>query len=130
MVAYLGDLMEDATDFSFFYRLFSHAVLMCDMERGSVRWEDTECLDPIRRAHAQKHIPTNKQNWARGDKKPWFCNFQTNVCAHKKDHEMNGRLHRHICAFCLANGRQLNHSEKNCMAKNNQAKNDTAAAHH
>ena len=131
MVAYLGDLMEDATDFSWQGAKAAHAVLMCEMERGSVRWEDTERLDRIRRAHAQKHIPTNKQNWARGDKKPWFCkNFQTNACAHKKDHESNGRLHKHICAFCLANGRQLNHSEKNCMLKSSQAKNDTAAAHH
>ena len=131
MVAYLGDLREEATDFSWQGAKAAHAVLMCEMERGSVRWEDTDHLDRIRRAHAQKHIPTNKQDWARGDKKPWFCkNYQMNVCAHKKDHQVNGRLHRHICAFCLANGKQLNHSEKNCLAKNYQAKNDTAAAHH
>ena len=131
MVAYLGDLMEDATDFSWQGAKAAHAVLMCKMERGSVQWEDTDRLDRIRRAHAQKHIPTSRQNWARAEKKPWFCkNYQTNICTYKKDHEVNGRLHKHVCAFCLASGKQLNHSEKNCLAKNSQAKNDTAAAHH
>ena len=131
LVAYLGDLMEDATDFSWQGAKAAHAVLMCEMERGSVQWEDTDRLYRICSAHAQKHIPTSRQNWARADKKPWFCkNYQTNVCTYKKDHEVNGRLHKHICAFCLASGKQLNHSEKNCLAKSNQAKNDMAAAHH
>ena len=48
----------------------------------------------------------------------------------QKDHEVNGRLHRHTCAFSLTTGKQLNHSEKNCLAKSNQAKNNTTAAHH
>ena len=118
MVAYLADLMEDATDFTWQGAKATHAVLLCEMERGSLQWEDTDRLDGIQRVHAQKHIPVNKPNWARGEKKPWFCkNYQTNVCVHKKDHDVNGRLHRHICAFCLANGKQLNHSEKNCLAK-------------
>ena len=124
MVAYLGDLMEDATDFTWQGAKAAHAVLLCEME-------DTDRLDRIRRAHAQKHIPANKPNWVRGEKKPWFCkSYQTNACVYKKDHEVNGHLHRHICAFCLANGKQLNHSEKNCLAKSNQTKNETTAAHH
>ena len=131
MVAYLADLMEDATDFTWQGAKAAHTVLLCEMERGSLQWEDTDRLDRIWRAHAQKHIPVNKPNWARGEKKTMVLqNYQTNVCVHKKDHEVNSRLHRHICAFCLANGKQLNHSEKSCLAKNNQAKNDTAAAHH
>ena len=131
MVAYLGDLMEDATDFTWHWAKAAHAVLLCEMERGSLQWEDTDRLDRISRAHAQKYILANKPNWVRGEKKPWFCkSYQTNACVHKRDHEVNGRLHRHICTFCLANGKQLNHSEKNCLAKNNQAKNETTAAHH
>ena len=85
MVAYLGDLMEDAIDFSWQGAKAAHAVLMYEMERGSVRWEDTDRLDQIQ-AHAQKHIPTCKQNWAQeiGDKKPWFCkNYQTNLWLQK-----------------------------------------------
>ena len=130
MISYLGDLMEDATDFSWQGAKAAHAVLLCEMERGSLRWEDTERIDRVRRAHAQKHVPSSRQNWARADKKPWFCkSFQSNACSHQKDHEVNGRMNRHICAFCLTLGKQLNHSEKNCLTKNNQSKNEQAAAH-
>ena len=89
------------TDFSWQGVNAAHAILSCEMERGSLQWEDTDRLDRIRRAHAQKHIPSSKSTWGRSDKKPWFCkSFQTNLCVHK-DYEVNGRLNRHICAFCL-----------------------------
>ena len=128
MVSYLSDLMEDATDFSWQGAKVAHAVLLCEMERGSLTWENGERIDRIHRAHAQKHVPS-KQTWGRMDtRKPWFCkNFQKNSCSFHKDHDTNGRLHRHICSFCLTQGRQLGHSEKNCQ---NKAKNDTPAAHH
>ena len=113
---YLGDLMEDVTDFSGQGAKAVHAVLLCKMERGSIKWEDTERIDQVRRAHAQKHVPSSKQNWGRAEKKPWFCkSFQSNSCSHQKDHEVNGRLNRHICAFCLTLGKQPSHSEKNCI---------------
>ena len=34
MLCYLGDLMEDTTDFSWGSAKSAHAVLMCEMERG------------------------------------------------------------------------------------------------
>ena len=128
MVSYLSDLMEDAADFSWQGAKAAHAILLCEMERGSLTWENGERIDRIRRAHAQKHVPS-KQTWGRADtRKPWFCkNFQTNSCSFNKDHDTNGHLHRHICAFCITQGKQLGHSEKNCQ---NKAKNDTPVAHH
>ena len=130
MISYLSDLMEDATDFSWQGAKAAHAVLLCEMERGSLHWEDSDRIDRIRRAHAQKHVQS-KQNWGKNEtKKPWFCkNFQTNNCTFPRDHETNGKLHRHICAFCLTNGKHLNHSEKNCTNKN-QTKNEHTAVHH
>ena len=85
----MADLMEDATDFSWQGAKAAHAVLMCEMERGTVRWENGDRIDKIRRAHAQKHVSQNRQNWGRQDnKKPWFCkNFQNKACSHSKDHE-------------------------------------------
>ena len=55
MLHYLGDLMEDATDFSWSSAKSAHAVLLCEMERGSVDWFNTDRIDRIRRAHAQRH---------------------------------------------------------------------------
>ena len=121
MLTYLCDLMEDTTDFSWQGAKASHAVLLCEMERGAVTWSDTGRIDRIRRAHAQKHVTTSRffcRSNDCGNKRPWFCKFfQSGTCSHSKDHETNGRLHRHICAHCLENGRQLNHSEKDCRAK-------------
>ena len=34
--------MEDATDFTWQGAKAAHAVLMCEMERGSLQWEDTD----------------------------------------------------------------------------------------
>ena len=62
MVSYLGDLMEDATDFSWQGAKAAHAVLLCEMEQGSLQWEDLDCIDRIRRAHAQKHV-SGRSGW-------------------------------------------------------------------
>ena len=134
MVSYLSDLMEDATDFTWQGAKAAHAVLLCEMERGSLQWEDSDRIDRVRRAHAQKHI-SNKPTWGKASdhsgRKPWFCkNFQNGSCTYSRDHESNGRLQRHICSFCLMGGRQLPHSEKDCTHKKHSSKNDQAAAHH
>ena len=90
MLHYLGDIMEDATDFSWSSAKSAHTVLLCEMERGSVDWFDTTCIDRIRRAHAQRHNPPPKQNWQKSNdqtKKPRFCKaFHSGLCSYSKDH--------------------------------------------
>ena len=54
MLCYLCDLMEDANDFSWASAKASHAVLLCEMERGTVDWSNTSRIDRIHRAHAQR----------------------------------------------------------------------------
>ena len=131
MLAYLGDLMEDATDFTWANAKAAHAVLLCEMESGVLTWADTSRIERIRRAHAQKHSVT-KQNWGKNqeNKRPWFCKqFQSGVCNFFRDHEVSGRVHKHICAYCLSQGRQLVHAEKDChFARRNGPKNDQGAA--
>ena len=55
MLQYLGELMEDVSDFSWVSAKASHAVMLCEMERGKLIWLDTNRIYRIRRAHAQKH---------------------------------------------------------------------------
>ena len=87
------------------------------MERGTLQWNDTDRIDRIRRTHAQKHAPA-RGGWAKPSdpgKKPWFCkNFQSGNCTYTRDNEFNGKLQKHICAFCLMGGKQLGHAEKDC----------------
>ena len=52
----MADLMEDATDFSWQGAKAAHAVLMCEMERGTVRWENGDRIDRIRTARMSRKI--------------------------------------------------------------------------
>ena len=76
MLQYLGDIMEDASDFSWQSAKASHAVLLCEMERGKVTWLDTTRIDRMRRAYAQKHQNNGRQNWGSkiGEKSRGFAN--------------------------------------------------------
>ena len=79
---------------------------MCEMERGSLQWEDMDRIDRIRRAHAQKHAPVKGGMAKPSDlgRKPWFCkNFQSGNCTHSRDHEFNGKLQKTYMCF-LFNG--------------------------
>ena len=111
MLRYLGEIMEDTSDFSLVSAKASHAVLLCKMERGQVT-SDTSRIDRIRRAHVQQH--QSKLNWGyrQQEKRPWFCkNYQTGSYTFNKDHQVGGQLNKHIYAYCLSQGKQLNHSE-------------------
>ena len=52
MIAYMADLMEDATDFFWQGAKAAHTVLCCELERGTV-------------TYAQKHV-SNTKNWTKG----------------------------------------------------------------
>ena len=75
MIQYLSDHMEGVTDFSWESVKASHMVLLCEMERGSLDWNQTDRIDRIGRAHAQKHLGNFKQNWVKneGTRRPWYC---------------------------------------------------------
>ena len=60
MIQYMGELFEDATDFSWQGAKAAYAVLLCEFERGTVNWENTARIDRIRRAHAQKHVNVSR----------------------------------------------------------------------
>ena len=119
MLQYLADIMVDATDIFWQNTKATHAVLLCDMEREAVTWDNSDKIDRIRRAHAQRHSQ-NSKSWAKTSeqghmRKPWFCKpFQNGYCTFQKDHESNGKWQRHMCATCLERGKIFNHSEKEC----------------
>ena len=92
MLQYLTDIMSDATDFLWQNAKAAHAVLLCDMERGAVTWDNSDKIDRIRRMHAQRHTQNSKSCAKTSEqgsmKKPWFCKpFQNGSCTFQKDHE-------------------------------------------
>ena len=77
MITYMADLMEDVMDFCWQGTKAAHTVLCCELERGTVTWDDTVRINRIRRDHAQKHVSSTK-NWTKDNasNKPWFCKIR------------------------------------------------------
>ena len=114
MLDYLIALLDDSNDFSWQTAKPRDAVLLCHMEQGEVvGWSDTEKIDRIRRANAQRHVvPTQGSNTSRK-----FCKnhsgqrasksmpclyYNDNSCNFQKHHETKGVFYRHICSSCFA----------------------------
>ena len=56
MLDYLIALLDDSNDFSGQAAKASHAVLLCRMQQGEIAsWAETDKIDWIRRANAQRH---------------------------------------------------------------------------
>ena len=66
MLDYLGNLMEDASDFSWESAKATHAVVLTNMEADRLQWSDTDKLDRIRRAHAQRHSIPGQSTASKG----------------------------------------------------------------
>ena len=62
MLRYFCDFMEDANDFSWASAKTSHAVLLYEMEKDALGWNETNGLDRIYWARALRHFDQNKIN--------------------------------------------------------------------
>ena len=65
MLDYLGNLMEDASDFSWDSAKAAHAILLTNIEADRVKWSETDKIDRLCRAHAQRHISHNQASATR-----------------------------------------------------------------
>ena len=128
MLDYLIALLDDSNDFSWQAAKASHAVLLCRMEQGEIAsWAETEKIDRIRRANAQRHtsgpLPNNggqkfrKQGhtYQKSAKSMPCVYFNDNSCTFTKHHETKGVFYRHICSHCFAqDGKVSTHSAIDC----------------
>ena len=118
MLDYLGNLMEDASDFSWEAAKASHAILLTNMEGDRIKWGDTDKIDRIRRAHAQRHV--NPQGSAPrskvlSTKNGLICRFfQEGTCKFPNSHRSAGQYYRHVCEIC-----EGPHTTKMCSQKQN-----------
>ena len=133
MLDYLIALLDDSNNFSWQAAKASHAVLLCCMKQGEVTsWSDTEKIDRIRRANAQRHVvPTQASNSSQKFRKNQSGQktsnsmpcvyYNDNSCNFQKHHETKGVFYRHICSICFAeDGKVSAHSALNCKTKNSK----------
>ena len=108
MLDYLGNIMEDASDFSWESAKAAHAILLTNMEADRLNWAETDKIDRVQRAHAQRHIPgvhnsasrpTIKKVKNTGAKNGLICNFfqEGTFTSH---HRTAGQYYRHVCEQC------------------------------
>ena len=125
MLDYLITLTEDANDFSWDAARASHAVLLCRMEGEVKGYGETDKLDRICRANAQRHVttsPNEVQNFQKKFKstKVLTCSyFNQGTCVHQRSHDNKGIMYKHIYNYCFQqNGKTYPHSEQNCRSRN------------
>ena len=108
MLDYLTEIMQNSHNFSWNSVKGVHAVLLCQMEEGRVRWDETKKIDRIRRAHAQKmnSLQGVKRTHSRESATP-CCYYQKGTCSQKIDYEVNGHMYLHVCSTCLQQGKSL-----------------------
>ena len=93
MLDYCINLLEDATDFSWSPAKASHVVLLCCMEQGEISsWLETNQIDRITRANAQRHVTahTSSRRSVKGhpNGKSIPCvYYNKNSCVQKATHE-------------------------------------------
>ena len=122
MLDYMGNLMEDTSDFSWEAAKASHAILLTNMEGDRIKWGDTDKTDRIRRAHARRHITTQgsvtrafKKSKTSSSKNGLICKyFQEGTCKFQSSHRSAGQYYRHVCEFC-----EGPHVSKLCNQKQN-----------
>ena len=134
MLDYSISLMDDTVDFSWGVAKASHAVLLCRMEQGEIQdYSQTEKIDRIRRANAQKHVqptgPKNTQNdkisFTKITKSMPCLYYNQNSCTHQKTHDTKGVSYKHVCSSCFAtSGKSFAHPESECRNKNRLPKNE------
>ena len=110
MLDYLIALLDDANDFLWQAAKASHAVLLCRMQQSEVTsWSETDKIDQIRRANAQRHVvpQTNsgsqkfrKNQVPQKSVKSMSCvYYNDNSCNFNKNHETKRVFYCHICMF-------------------------------
>ena len=63
MLDYLISLLDDANDFLWTSAKASHAVLLCRMKHGEMKdYTQTELIDRVRRAYAQRHVMNSQES--------------------------------------------------------------------
>ena len=123
MLDYLVSLLDDAQDFSWDSAKASHAVLLCRMEQGEVgSYLDTDKIDRIRRANAQRHSAghSNFSNKTKVKKSTVCQYFNKGTCSFSDSHTTKNTFFKHICNNChVALGKSFSHPETECSNKRN-----------
>ena len=129
MLALLENLMQDATDFGWDNARDFYEMLGIDVERGQLRWEESNTIHTLRMTYCRTIFPDKKPS-KEGQKGPTRAappgtrcraSYQRKACDQQRDHPP----FTHACSYCLRTCSTLyRHAEDECYRKiNDEAKN-------
>ena len=132
MLDYVINLLDDATDFSWASAKASHGVILCRIEQGEIAgWDQTEKIDRVRTAHAQRHLVGQGATQKAQDKgsnggRVFPCvYYNKGACLQKQTHENKGVTYRRICSHCWnKEGKLFSHPQVECRRLQGSVKND------
>ena len=119
MLGHLQDLMEDAISYPWASVRNFHGVLLGEMERDHLSWDDGDAILKLRYKHAHRPLPASHYSSSHQDSEVTVCPpYQKGECAHDGDHNTaQGRV-KHACSYCYSTkGRIFVHPEKSCYSK-------------
>ena len=121
---YLISLLDDSNDFSWSSAKATHALLLCHMKQGEIKYfTETDKIDRVRRAHVQRHTSssqdTSKYASKRNNTHSMVCQYyNAGTCSQQNSHETKGVTYQHVCSFCFSkNGKNFQRMEVTCRSK-------------
>ena len=118
MFDYLGRLIQSSLDSSFEIVRGAHAVVLQEMERGVVSWENIEEVEKIRLLYTNKVAANSESSKSTSENKRVVCSYyNSGRCKLPADHQRDNLTFRHICMYCYRTVRKAYNHPENALKK-------------
>ena len=114
MLAYQGNLMQDALELSWPTAKQAHAAVLMEIKCAQASWRDQSKIDCIRQRFTQRVIKSTQS--VSTDEQTRICKrYNEETCGQAKDHSDGKVTYKHLCFSCFkAVKRHYSHPEAKC----------------
>ena len=120
MIGVLRMVVQDEIEFSWANARAFYQMVGIDVEKGHMKWEDSDKIRDMRLTYSRQAYPQKKEQKETAQSKAapagmkCCAPFQTRSCEHARDHQP----FTHACSYCHKNSTTLaRHSENECFKK-------------
>ena len=104
MLKHFTSVLQDAIELSFPAAKRAHGVVLQEIEKGKIDWNQLDQIEKIRSRNAQKVIGNpNPQKMSEFSEKTFICKlFNKGTCKFEKqsEHTDKGVTYQHYCSYC------------------------------
>ena len=120
MLDHLAKLLQSSLDVNSFESVRgSHAIILQEMERGTLNWHNTEEIEKMRVLYTNRVSTTTDSHKYNNESKRVVCShYNSGKCKNTGDHQKDNITYRHICTYCYRTVRKTyTHPEVSCHRK-------------